>query len=418
MKKIPVTVLTGYLGSGKTSLLNHILHGNHGKKIAVIVNDMGEVNIDEFLIDKKGFKRTEEKLVSMSNGCICCTLREDLIVELDQLSRIADIDQIIIEASGISEPIPIVQSIILAENPLNLDLTNRLMVDAIITVVDMKRFWDNFGTGENIQARKAEANVREDERDIRDLLIDQIEYCNILLLNKCDLIDEESLDKINRLVAKIQPNAKIIRSIKGKVDLTQILDTKSFNMDEISYSAGWLKELELGYQSHIPETEEYGISSFVYRNRLPFDAKKFTYFVDEKFPENVTRTKGFVWFAQHSDFSAIFETAGSYKSIEVLTYWVDTLPKTERQLIISQNPELKEGWHPLFGDRINELVFIGMDMDQEWIEQQLDSCLISEDDLTRSDYSNNSPFPWEKSILSTKTEPTKKIVKENGLKTD
>lgn len=322
-----------------------------------------------------------------------------MIVELDQLAQLPDLDQIVIEASGISEPIPIAQSITLAKNPLDIDLTQRLEIDAMITVVDVKRFWDNFESGEKIQERKAEGNVAEEERDIRDLLIDQIECCNILLLNKCDLVPTKTLDKINGLIAKLQPNAKIIRTIKGEVDLSEILNTNLFNIDEISYSAGWIKELELGYQNHVPETEEYGISSFVYRNRLPFDAQKFALFADENLPDNITRAKGFLWFAQHSDFSAVFDTAGSHKSIEPLTYWVASLPEIERQMIIQQNPELKEAWHPLFGDRINELVFIGMEMDQQWIKAQLDDCLIDSASLSTNNFRKTSPFPWEKSNI-------------------
>ncbi|MEO2472555.1 GTP-binding protein, partial [Enterococcus faecalis] len=240
---------------------------------------------------------------------------------------------------------------------------------------------------------------QEEERDIRDLLIDQIECCNILLLNKCDLVPNNTIDKINGLIAKLQPNAKIIRTIKGEVDLSEILNINLFNIDEISYSAGWLKELELGYQNHVPETEEYGISSFVYRNRLPFDAQKFAHFADQNFPDNITRAKGFLWFAQHTDFSAVFETAGSHKSIEPLTYWVASLPKIERQMIIQQNPELKEAWHPLFGDRINELVFIGMEMDQQWITEQLDGCLIDSDSLNADNFRKTSPFAWKKSTM-------------------
>lgn len=225
MKKIPITILTGYLGSGKTILLNHILYGDHGKEIAVIVNDIGEVNVDGVLVDKKGFKRTGEKLVSMPNGCICCTLREDLIVELDQLVQFSDLNQIVIEASGISKPIPIIQAIILAKNPLDIDLTQRLEIGAIIIVVDVKRFWDNFETGEKIQERKAEGNVVEEEQDIRGLLIDQFECCNILLLNNSDLVSTKTIYKINGLIAKLQSNAKIIRTIKGEVDLSKILNT-------------------------------------------------------------------------------------------------------------------------------------------------------------------------------------------------
>ncbi|EMW6077525.1 NusG domain II-containing protein [Enterococcus faecium] len=397
MKKIPITILTGYLGSGKTILLNHILYGDHGKEIAVIVNDIGEVNVDGVLVDKKGFKRTGEKLVSMPNGCICCTLREDLIVELDQLVQFSDLNQIVIEASGISKPIPIIQAIILAKNPLDIDLTQRLEIGAIIIVVDVKRFWDNFETGEKIQERKAEGNVVEEEQDIRGLLIDQFECCNILLLNNSDLVSTKTIYKINGLIAKLQSNAKIIRTIKGEVDLSKILNTNLFNIDETSYSVGWFKELELGYQNHIPETEEYGISSFIYRNRLLLDAQKFAHLTDKNFPGNITRAKRFLWFAQHSDFSTIFETSGSHKSIESLNYWVASLPKIECQMIIQKNPELKEAWHPLFGERINKLVFIGMKMDQQCIKEQLEGCLT--DSLNADNFRKISPFPWKKSNM-------------------
>lgn len=204
--------------------------------------------------------------------------------------------------------------------------------------MDVKRFWDNFETGEKIQERKAEGNVVEEEQDIRGLLIDQFECCNILLLNNSDLVSTKTIYKINGLIAKLQSNAKIIRTIKGEVDLSKILNTNLFNIDETSYSMGWFKELELGYQNHIPETEEYGISSFIYRNRLLLDAQKFAHLTDKNFPGNITRAKGFLWFAQHSDFSTIFETSGSHKSIESLNYWVASLPKIECQMIIQKNP--------------------------------------------------------------------------------
>lgn len=395
-EKVPVTVLTGYLGSGKTTLLNNILHGNHGKKIAVIVNDMGEVNVDEALIDRGGFKRTDEKLVSMANGCICCTLREDLIVELNNIVADGSIEHIVIESSGISEPIPIAQSIVLPDNPLGIDLTNKLVLDAVVSIVDVSRFWDNFQSGEKIEQRKAQGDIDEEDRDIRDLLIDQIEFCNVLLLNKCDLLENEKINKIEQLVRKLQPEAKIIRTVQAKIDLKDILDTKLFDMEKISYSAGWLKELELGFQDHVPETEEYGISSFVYRSKLPFDANKFHVFAERNLPKSVTRSKGFVWLAQHSDFSVLFETAGNHKSISPLTYWIATLPKQERNQIIKLNPNLRESWHPLYGDRLTEIVFIGMDMDRELIQTQLDDCIVDEESYDGEFFSRISPYPWEK----------------------
>lgn len=394
--KIPVTVLTGYLGSGKTTLLNNILHGNHGKKIAVIVNDMGEVNVDEALINQSGFKRTDEKLVSMSNGCICCTLREDLIVELNKIVSDHEIEQIVIEASGISEPIPIAQSIALEDNSLGIDLSAKLELDAIVSIVDVNRFWDNFQSGQAIEKRKSQEVVEEEDRDIRDLLIDQIEFCNVLLLNKCDLLSEEKVTKIEKLIRKLQPTAKIIKTVQSKVELSEILDTKLFDMEEISASAGWIKELELGYQDHIPETEEYGISSFVYRRQLPFDANKFNVYADQYLPDSVTRAKGFLWLAQHNDFSVIFETAGNHKSIGVLTYWVATMPEEEQQQTIDSDPELESLWHPVYGDRLTEIVFIGMGMDQAAIEQQLDACLVDETSFVNNSFNQLSPYPWEK----------------------
>ena len=359
---------------------------------------MGSVNVDEALINQGGFKRTEEKLISMANGCICCTLREDLIVALDSLAQLPDIDYIVIEASGISEPIPIAQSLTLPENPLGIDLTGQVHLDTMVTVVDAKRIWDDFGSGQPIVDRQKEI-VDEENRDIRDLLIDQIEFCNVLILNKCDLLEEWQVEKIETLVHSLQREAKIIRSVRSEIALTDILNTNLFDLEEMSYAAGWIKELELGYQDHVPETEEYGISSFVYRSNLPMDAERFNAFLEKHFPASVVRSKGFVWFAQHSDFSSLMETAGNHVDISPLTYWLATLPKAERMQVLSEDPEIKERWHPLYGDRLTEIVFIGIDMHQSGIEAALDLCLVDEAALQSGLYSKTSPYPWEASSL-------------------
>ena len=220
-----------------------------------------------------------------------------------------------------------------------------------------------------------------------------------MILNKCDLLEEWQVEKIETLVKSLQREAKIIRSVKADIALNEILNTKLFDLEQMSYAAGWIKELELGYQDHVPETEEYGISSFVYRSNLPMDAERFNTFLEKHFPASVVRSKGFVWFAQHSDFSSLMETAGNHVDISPLTYWLATLPKAERMQVLSEDPEIKERWHPVYGDRLTEIVFIGIDMHPSSIETALDLCLVDEDALQSGLYSKTSPYPWEVSSL-------------------
>jgi G3E family GTPase len=274
-KKIPVTVLSGYLGAGKTTILNHILQNRQGLKVAVIVNDMSEVNIDAELVKQGGeLSRTEEKLVEMSNGCICCTLREDLLIEVERLAKQGNIDYIIIESTGISEPIPVAQTFSYIDEELGIDLTRFCRLDTMVTVVDANRFWKDYQSGDRLLDRK-QALSEDDTREIADLLIDQIEFCDVLILNKCDLVSEEELAKLEKVLKTLQPKAKLIRTVKGEIDPREILNTGLFNFEEASSSAGWIKELEQGHDQHTPETEEYGISSFVYSRRLPFHSERF-----------------------------------------------------------------------------------------------------------------------------------------------
>ncbi|MDQ0048269.1 G3E family GTPase [Paenibacillus polymyxa] len=390
-KAIPVTVLSGYLGAGKTTILNHVLNNRDGMKVAVIVNDMSEVNIDAELIKKEGgLSRTEEKLVELSNGCICCTLREDLLLEVKKLTEQGGFDYILIESTGISEPVPIAQTFTYVDEGTGIDLASLAKLDCMVTVVDANRFWHDFESGETLLDRR-QATGEDDTRDISDLLIDQIETCDVLILNKCDLVQSAELDKLEGVLRRLQPEARIIRTSKGKVAPSDILNTGLFNFDKASQSAGWIRELEL--ESHTPETDEYGINSFVYRRRRPFHPARLAEFMNY-WPEEIVRAKGLAWIATPQDWAASISQAGPSIQFGPAESWLAALSEEERQEIVAADPEALDHWDEQWGDRMNEIVMIGIGMNRPDLEEELDECLLNDNEMDMDWSSFENPLPW------------------------
>ena len=409
-KLIPVSVLTGYLGAGKTTVLNHVLSNQQGYRVAVIVNDIGEVNIDASLIAKGGaVTQKDENLVPLQNGCICCTLKVDLMKQIIELARSNRFDYILIEASGICEPAPIAGSICMldgTEKSANLPAVAYL--DNVTTVVDAKRMADEFGSGSNL------LNDDLDEDDIENLLIQQIEFCTTIILNKIDDVTEQEKKSVLEVIRALQPEAKIIETNYGKIDVGEILETNRFDFEKIATSAGWMKAMELegensddieeeehhhdhdehhheehhehehGHHHHHHhhdhnheegEAEEYGIGTFVYQNVRPFVKSRFEDFVFKKWPKEVIRAKGLFWIKENPNTAYVFEQSGKQKIATDDGDWIASFPEKDRREILAMNPDLAATWHPVYGDRVNKLVFIGRKMDKKAIIKALDECI-------------------------------------------
>ncbi len=415
---VPITLLTGYLGSGKTTLVNHILSNKKGLKIAVIVNDIGEVNIDASLIQKGGVvTQKDDSLVALQNGCICCTLKTDLIKQITDITETNRFDYIVIEASGICEPFPIANTIVSISNMARkYHLPDICRLDCVATVVDALRISKEFSNGSDL-------TKEVDEEDIANLVIQQIEFCDVIILNKVSEVSAEELSSVKAVVKKLQPHAEIIEADYAKVDLDKIIDCHRFDMDKISVSAGWIEEIEKdavcrdeedehdehehhhddedehdhihehhhhdddddddehGHHHHHHhhhdhegegEVEEYGIGTFVYYRRKPMSLNAFDHFVYQQWPKTIIRAKGLTYFKDNEDMSFLFEQAGTQKTLQEAGQWIVTAPKEEREAMLRQSPELQKDWDEKYGDRMVKIVFIGKNMDKKAICEALD----------------------------------------------
>lgn len=404
-KEIPVLLLTGYLGSGKTTLLNKILANQKGIKFAVIVNDIGEVNIDAALIEQGGVVgKKDDSLVALQNGCICCTLKMDLVEQLKEIVDMQKFDYIVIEASGICEPAPIAQTICSIPTLGPQYIKNGVLrLDSIVTVVDALRMKDEFAGGDDLMKDYI------DEEDLASLVIQQIEFCNIILLNKAAEVEPKDLDKLKHIIKAIQPKAEIFECNYGDVDLDRIVNTRKFDWETVATSAGWIQEIEAERNEdhhkhddhddddhddehehhhhdhdHHPhhhhddegEAEEYGIGTFVYYSRKPFDLGLFDDFVARKWPRDVVRAKGICYFADERDMCYVFEQAGRQKTVKQAGQWIATMPKDQLDELLAREEQLRKEWDDKVGDRMIKIVFIGQHLQKEAICKELDKCLV------------------------------------------
>lgn len=398
MNRLPVTVLSGFLGAGKTTVLSHVLNNRQGKKVAVIVNDMSEINIDAAMVKNEiSLSHQEEKLVEMSNGCICCTLREDLLLEINKLAQDGRFDYLLIESTGISEPLPVAETFTFADENGE-SLSDVATLDTMVTVVDGVNFLIDFDEAKNLQ-ETGESLGEEDERSVADLLVDQVEFADVLLISKTDLIEQPDLERLTAILKTLNTHARIIPIANGDVNVDDILNTGLFDFERAQQAPGWLKEMR---GEHVPETEEYGISSFSYLARRPFNPEKFYQFLhNTKTYGKLIRSKGYFWLASRPEFAGQWSQAGGIARHGFGGMFWKSIPKENWPTDPDYLASIQENWVEPFGDMRQELVFIGQGLDQHAMTNALNDCLLSEDELLKGKVfwrKLKDPFPaWTES---------------------
>ena len=374
-KKKPVTLITGYLGSGKTTVMNELLKNQEGKKIALIVNDMGSINVDADLLKNGNVAQTNTTMIELQNGCICCTLRDEFMYQIEQISKEKEIEAVLVEASRISNPASIADGFLMYEE---MHKKSSVFLNSIVTVVDADRIYTEFLTEMEEIQEKADGDIREeneDDPDIINLVMDQIEFCNLIILNKCDLLDTDKIKQVKAVIRQIQPDAEIIETKQGKVDADKVLNEQRFDYEKVEHSSTIQKALAREEKADQGNHEEYGISSFVYEERKPFVYEAFMKYIEQDYPKSLIRAKGYIWFADDDVHVQLFEQAGRNASVMEVSNWVAAFDEKEKQEVFDNYPDVLEDWDDRYGDRMNQLVFIGKNYNQKEIEERLNQCL-------------------------------------------